>query len=103
MKAELLRDRLHFARPDQAIVRHRDRMQRAVELVAPEGEELLQFRKGGCQIVILPDVILQQAGMVGQMVENVGGGEAVSFELAAERNGNHGDFSKASAATPLQR
>jgi hypothetical protein len=39
--------------------------------------------------VLLPDVILQDPRMVGHVVKDIGGGEAVAFELAAEVGAGH--------------
>ena len=41
------------------------------------------------QVVLLPDVILQDPRMVGHVVKDIGGGEAVPFELAAEIGAGH--------------
>src|SRR5271155_2937259 len=79
IQPELRSDRLKFRRLDQPRVGHGDRMQQTIEFARPEIQELHQFRKMGMQVVLLPDVVLQDPGMVRHMVEDVGGGEAVAF------------------------
>ena len=56
MQLELAVDRANFGRLDQARMRHGDRMQRAFELFQPKVQKLIQVRKTGAEIVILPDV-----------------------------------------------
>ena len=84
MQLELAADRLDLGRRDQARMRDLDRMQRAVERLRPEVEKLLQHRKFRAEIVLLPDVGLQQPGMIRTAIENVRGGQPVAFKLAAE-------------------
>ena len=43
-------------------------------------------------VVPLPDERLQEARMIGQMVENVGGCQPESFELASKVRCGHGAF-----------
>jgi hypothetical protein len=45
----------------------------------------------GMQVVLLPYEILQDPWMVRHMVEDIGGGEAVPFDLAAEVGAGHAD------------
>src|SRR4051812_30115420 len=53
-------DRAQFGGLDQPGMRDRDGKQRAIKLFLPEGEEILQRREFRKQIVILPDIGLQQ-------------------------------------------
>jgi hypothetical protein len=53
---------------DQLAMRDAHRMQRALELLLPEGQEAVQFGKFGEQIVVLPDIGLQQPAMIGPPV-----------------------------------
>jgi hypothetical protein len=43
----------------------------------------------GMQIVLLPDETLQDAGVVRQAIEDVGGRQTEPFELAAEVDADH--------------
>ncbi len=60
MQPKLAVDRLELGRLDQLAMRHLHRMQRALQLLLPEGEEALQLGKLREQVVILPDVGLRQ-------------------------------------------
>ena len=53
-----------FGRLNQFGVHDGDRKQWALELFLPEGEEVLQRREIRKQIVVLPDVSLQQPGTI---------------------------------------
>jgi hypothetical protein len=59
-------------------------MQLAFQLARPEFEEFRQAGIVGCPIHILPDVALQDCGMVGQPIQDFGGGEAVVTELKSQ-------------------
>jgi hypothetical protein len=56
-------------------------MQRAFELFLPEREEALQLGKFGEQIVILPDVGLQQPAVIGTPIQNVRRRQAITTDL----------------------
>src|SRR5215216_6670846 len=84
VEAEFAVDGAHFRRPDEARVGDRHRVQRAFQRSLPEEEKLLQQRERRAQIVILPDVALQQPGMVGTPIEDMRGGQAVAVELLLE-------------------
>src|SRR5262245_18974166 len=62
----------------------RDRMQRAFQGALPEQEEFLQLRKLRAEIVVLPDVALEQPGMDGTAIEDVRRGQPVAIELLLE-------------------
>jgi hypothetical protein len=59
-------------------------MQRAFQLFSPEGEEALQFGEFGEEIVILPDVRLEQPAMVGAPIQNMRGRQAITTDLSTE-------------------
>jgi len=59
--------------PDQADAGDADRMQRAVERLLPEVEELLQGGKFRGEVIVLPDVGLQQGVAIGQPVNDFRG------------------------------
>src|SRR5215471_4601739 len=84
MQSEFAVDRAELGGSYQARVGDRDRMKRSLELVLPEGEEFLQLRKLGPQVVVLPDVGLQQPAVVGAAIEDTCGGQAIALKLAAE-------------------
>jgi hypothetical protein len=56
---------------------------RTVAFARPEIEEFRQLREM-MQILLLPDEILQDAGVVRLAIEDVGGRQTDPFELAAE-------------------
>ena len=62
VQLELAVDRANFCRLDQARMRHDDRVQWAFELFQPKVQKLVQVRKTGAEIVILPDIGLEQPG-----------------------------------------
>jgi hypothetical protein len=65
VQREFAVDRLEFCRLDQLAMRHAHRMQGAIQLLLPEGQDAVQLRELGEQIVVLPDVGLQQPAMIG--------------------------------------
>jgi len=71
VKLELSFDTSPFVRTDQPLVGIADGMERPVELRLPEAQELLHLRKIRCEIVVLPDVGLQDGFDVRYPVENV--------------------------------
>jgi hypothetical protein len=76
---ELAVDRADLGRLDQPRMRHGDRVQRAFQSLQPEIKELVERRKCRAEIVILPDIALQQPGVVRPPVENVGCGQPVAL------------------------
>src|ERR1700730_17175530 len=84
VEVKLAVGRANFGWPDQSRVRDCHRMQRPFQLTPPEIEKFLQLWKARKQIVILPDIDLQQSLMVRQAIENFRGGEPVGFDLLAE-------------------
>lgn len=84
LQPEFAAHRAEIGGSDQILVGDGDPEQLAVELRLPEGEELVELGKARGEIVVLPDVFLQDRGMVGQAVENAGGGQSIARDLAGE-------------------
>src|SRR5689334_9640015 len=84
VQSEFAADRLELRRLDQLAVSHLHGMQWPLKLFLPEREKTLQLRKLGEQIVILPDVGLQQPAMIGTPVQDVGGRQAITTDLFTE-------------------
>ena len=63
-----------LGRFDEAGMRDRDRMQDTFERFLPEFQKTPQFREIWAEVVVLPDVGLQQPGMVRAPVQDVGSG-----------------------------
>ena len=61
------------------------RMQLAVDVAAPEIEKPAQLGKIRGEIELLPDEALQQIGMVGQVVDDLGSGQPIIPKLALWR------------------
>ena len=66
---------------DQAVVRVADRMQRTIEACLPEIQEPAHFGKIGGEIVLLPDVALQDRRVIRQVVEDLGGRQTIALQL----------------------
>ena len=62
---------LDLDRFDEPGMRNRDRMQHAFERFLPKLQKTLQFREIWVEVVVLPDVALQQPGMVRAPVQNI--------------------------------
>src|ERR1700745_1388756 len=62
VQTEFVVDGADFGRPDQAGMRDRDRVQRSLERLQPEGEKPVEHRKSRTEVVVLPDIGLQQRG-----------------------------------------
>src|ERR671925_77331 len=91
MQPELAADCAYLRGPDQPGVGNRHRVERSLEGLQPERQELVQDRKPRAEIVILPDKGLQQRGMIRKPVKNLCRSEAVAFELASKIFGCHSD------------
>src|SRR5271169_3556720 len=65
-------------------MRHGHRVQRPFELLEPEVEELVQFREYRAKVVALPDIALQEPGVVRPPVQDVRRGQSIAFELFAK-------------------
>ena len=71
MKAELTIGKFHFSRGDQALVGHKHRMKLAIKIVTPEMQKFIEHGKARRDIIFLPDIGLQQLGMIGHVIENL--------------------------------
>src|SRR5690606_15253506 len=84
-------DRREFGRPDQARMCNLHRVQGAVQFRPPEIEKPDQDRKIRGDVVLLPDIGLQQARVVWHTIEDLGRRQTVAFELFHEiRRNRHG-------------
>src|SRR5215469_7406512 len=68
VQPELAVDRADLGRLDQPRMRHGDRVQRAFQGLQPEIEEFVERRKYRAEIVILPNIALQQPRVIGPPV-----------------------------------
>jgi hypothetical protein len=68
MQGEIRIYKFQLGGPDQLRVRHRHSIELALEIAVPKIKETFQLRKAGVQIIILPDITLEQAGMIWQAV-----------------------------------
>ena len=89
VQPKLAVDRSDLGRPDQPRVGDGDRVKRPFKSLQPKIEEFVQRRKRRAEIVILPDIGLQQLRMIRPAIENVGGGQSVALELLAKVLRNH--------------
>ena len=74
MQPENAIHRFDLGRFDEAGMRDRDRMHDTFERFLPEFQKTVQFREIWAEVVVLPDVGLQQPGMVRAPVQDVRGG-----------------------------
>ena len=84
MEPEHAVDGIQFRRFDESRMRDHHRMQRPVERLLPEIEKPLQFGEFRAEIVLLPDIGLEQPGVIGAPVEDVRRGKPVSGDLTPE-------------------
>jgi hypothetical protein len=64
-------------------------MKDSVEGFPPEGQKPLQFGKFRTEVVFLPDIGLEQPGMIGTPVKDVRSRQAVALHLTAEVTALH--------------
>jgi len=76
-----------FSWADQAHGIDTDGMELAVELVPPKVQEFVQGRKARCNIEVLPDKQLKQTRMVGQMIQDFRGCQAIFLDLTYKTHG----------------
>src|SRR5215469_9237248 len=81
MQPKLAVDRSDLGRPDQPRMRDGDRVQRPFKGLQPEIEELVERRKGRAEIVILPDIGLQEPGMIRPPIENIRCRQPIALKL----------------------
>src|SRR3546814_12018328 len=84
MQSDFAADQPHLRRRDQADAGDLDRMQLALDLAGPEVQEPAQYRKVGRAVEMLPDEALQQVGVVGHVIENLGSGQPIARKLASQ-------------------
>ena len=58
-----------------------DRMQPPIQLSFPEFQKLAQHRVFRGNIQVLPNIGLEDFGMIGQAIKDLGGGQAVVLQL----------------------
>ena len=78
-----------FRWPDQPMMGDPDGMQGARQLAFPKAQKTPQRGEIGGEIIVLPDVKLEQARMVGQMIMDLGSGQAIAIHLPAEVTALH--------------
>lgn len=101
MQPEYAVHRAQLGGLDQLGMRHRDRVERAVELLLPECQEILQRRKFRKHVVVLPDIGLEQRRMIRHPIENLCRRQSVSQHLLPEIVGNTPN-AQSHAKPPLQ-
>src|SRR5262245_56532423 len=89
VQLEFTVDRIELRWLYQFAMRHAHGMQGAIQLVLPEGQEAAKLGKLWEQIVVLPDIGLQQPAMVGPPIQDVRGRQAVTKSLFAKIFRNH--------------
>src|SRR5689334_20601450 len=70
LKLEFALDTTPFVRPNQPLVCIAHRVKWSVEAGLPEVEELVHLGKVGSEIIVLPDIGLQDGFEVGNAIEN---------------------------------
>src|ERR1035437_3866283 len=88
MQPEYAVDGAKFGGLDQLGMGHRHGEQRSLQRFFPEAEKILQRRKFREQIVILPDVSLQQRGMIRHAIQNLRRRQPITQHLFPEILGN---------------
>ena len=81
---ELAVDRTDLGRPDQPRMGDRHRMQRPFQPLQPECQKAVERRKFRTEVVVLPDVGLQQGWMVGKPIEDLRRRQTIALKLAPE-------------------
>src|SRR5271165_1784986 len=81
MKAEFRTQRLDLGRLDELRMADYNAIQWPFELFLPECQELDQNRKFWRDIIVLPDIGLQQARMIWKMIKNLRRCKPVSGKL----------------------
>lgn len=74
VKRELRTHRADVISANEEAMGDRDGMDGAVNFATPEIEKALEAWERGCQVVMLPYEGLEEPGMIGETVENIGGG-----------------------------
>src|SRR5215813_9272577 len=102
MQTEFAADRAQLRGLDQPRVGDGDGVERPLELLQPKRQKTVQHRKARAQVVVLPDVSLQQGRMIGEPVEDLRRGEAVTFELTAEIPGRSSKSLRCHGCPPIR-
>src|SRR4051812_42119895 len=92
MQPEHAVDGAQFGRLDQLGMRHSNREQRTFQPGFPEGEKILQRREIREQVVVLPDIGLQQPVAIRAAVDDFRRGQAVAQDLLAKVLGDFAAF-----------
>lgn len=82
MQPKFAVDEAEFGWGDQSLARHFDVVELAVKIIVPECQKLTESRETRCEVVVLPEEGLEKARMVGHVVKNFGGGQAITLELS---------------------
>jgi hypothetical protein len=89
IERELLIDHAQFRGPNKPRVGDGYRMQKALEIADPKIQELPEVGKVRMQVMLLPNVILENPRVIRQVIEDAGGRQAVSFKLATKVDADH--------------
>lgn len=81
MQVERLFDVAELRWRDDSRVPNPDRMQRSVEILGPEIQELVQLGKLWRVVELLLDETLENAGLIGDVIDDLGGGHPPPFQL----------------------
>src|SRR5262245_56322256 len=100
MQPELAADEAELRGRDQPAMRHSHAIERAVEIGLPKIEELDELGKARREIVILPDVALQQHLMIRKAVDDLRRGQRKSLDLAKESRVDHRNPARVVFAPP---
>jgi hypothetical protein len=84
MNLEFGANHSQLRRPDQGRMRDGNLKQLAIEFGCPEVEKAFEFWKARGQVVLLPDIALQQGWIVWQAVDDFRRGQAEACQLGAE-------------------
>ena len=84
VQREIGRNEAQFGRLDEARMGHQDLVQPPLEILAPEIQEALELGKARVEIVVLPDVALDQRGMIWHPLEDFSRRQAVAAEHRRE-------------------
>jgi len=84
MQAKFAVDGPKFGRLDQLAVRDAHGMQRPFQLFLPESQKTMQLGEFREQVLVLPNVRLQQPTMIGTAVQDVRSRQAVTSYLFTE-------------------
>lgn len=84
MQAKLSVQIADFLRRQQLPVHYANSVERAVEAFVPEFKEIVEFWKVWRQVIVLPEIGLDEGRVIGQTVQDFRRGEAVSLQLGDE-------------------